>query len=332
MATPQNDTIYIPLEEVDSEHCAMIVDRELDKIEGITSHKVELNNHRAVIQSSDPQPTIGRAVKAIREIGYDVPTIKKTYPVLNMSCASCASSSQSILESQPGVINVAVNYANGQAQIEFVPGITGPEKLKAALQAIGYDLMIDEKEEAKDALADLERTRYKSLRNRTIWAIILSIPVVVIGMFFNTIAYSHYIMAVLSFPVVAVFGRQFCQHGHAGGLKHGYRLSLQPFQHPFPTGSAATGPPGGSIFRGSLGGHRLYPVREAAGRTGQGKCFFSHKKINRPSTQNRDHRARGRAPDGNPDLESTTRQYPSRETGGKDRRGWHRGFRFFFRG
>jgi P-type Cu2+ transporter len=189
------------------------VDRELDKSEGITSHKVELNNHRAVIQSSDPQPTIGRAVKAIREIGYDVPTIKKTYPVLNMSCASCASSSQSILESQPGVINVAVNYANGQAQIEFVPGITGPEKLKAALQAIGYDLMIDEKEEAKDALADLERTRYKSLRNRTIWAIILSIPVVVIGMFFNTIAYSHYIMAVLSFPVVAVFGRQFFING-----------------------------------------------------------------------------------------------------------------------
>lgn len=58
----------------------------------------------------------------------------KNFPVLNMSCTSCASSSQSILESQPGVINVAVNYANATAQVEYVPTITIPNKLKAVLQ------------------------------------------------------------------------------------------------------------------------------------------------------------------------------------------------------
>ena len=44
--------IIIPLEGMDSEHCAMIIDKALAKIEGITSHKVELNNNRALIEAT----------------------------------------------------------------------------------------------------------------------------------------------------------------------------------------------------------------------------------------------------------------------------------------
>src|SRR4051812_48401130 len=109
----ENDIINLPLAGVESEHCALIVDKGLGKLEGITSHKVELNNNRAVITADDELEIIPKAVKAIRDLGYDVDTVKKNFPVLNMSCASCASSSQSILENTPGVVNVSVNYANG---------------------------------------------------------------------------------------------------------------------------------------------------------------------------------------------------------------------------
>src|SRR6478672_1092748 len=153
----QIDTINIPLSGVESEHCALIVDKGLSKVEGIKSHKVELNNNRAVITTDDELETIPKAVKAIRDLGYDVNTVKKTFPVLNMSCASCAISSQSILENTPGVVNVAVNYANATALVEYIPTITDPFKLKAALQGIGYDLMIDESDDAKDALEEVQR-------------------------------------------------------------------------------------------------------------------------------------------------------------------------------
>jgi Cu2+-exporting ATPase len=208
MAT-ENNSIYIPLEGVESEHCALIVDKGLSKVQGITSHKVELNNNRVVITTNDELGTVPKAVKAIRDLGYDVDTVKKTFPVLNMSCASCASSSQSILENQPGVVNVAVNYANATAQVEYIPTITGTEKLKAALQSIGYDLMIDETEEAKDALEDLHRKKFQTLKRKTIGAIVLSIPIVIIGMFFMNMPYANYIMWVLATPVVVIAGQQF---------------------------------------------------------------------------------------------------------------------------
>jgi Cu2+-exporting ATPase len=209
MALKNDITIDLPLEGVESEHCALIVDKELSKVPGITSHKVELNNKRAVITSNDELETVPKAVKAIRDVGYDVDTIKKSFPVLNMTCASCASSSQSILENQPGVINVAVNYANATALVEYIPTITGPDKLKAALQSIGYDLMIDESEEARDALVDLDKKKFQTLKNKTLGAIVLSIPIVAIGMFFMNIPYANYIMWALATPVLALFGKQF---------------------------------------------------------------------------------------------------------------------------
>src|SRR5918993_5149858 len=183
----EDHIINLPLAGVESEHCALIVDKGLSKVKGIRSHKVELNNNRAVITAEDEGEAIPRAVKAIRDLGYDVDTVKKSFPVLNMSCASCASSSQSILENTPGVINVAVNYANATAQVEYVPTITDPQKMKAALQGIGYDLMIDETEEARDALEEVHREKFATLKRRTIGSLLLSIPLVVIGMFFMDI-------------------------------------------------------------------------------------------------------------------------------------------------
>ena len=52
MAT-NRDTIYIPLEDVESEHCALIVDKGLAQVQGVESHKVDLNNRRVAITVND---------------------------------------------------------------------------------------------------------------------------------------------------------------------------------------------------------------------------------------------------------------------------------------
>ncbi|MBA4853439.1 heavy metal translocating P-type ATPase [Emticicia sp. BO119] len=205
----KNITLEIPLEGVESEHCALIVDKGLSKVQGVLSHKVELNNNKAVITSSPDNSILTNAVKEIRDLGYDVTTVKKNLAVSNMTCASCASSVQSILENQEGVISANVNYANATAHIEYIPTLVDANQLKAALQSIGYDLLVDESEEAKDELEKAREKNFDLLKKKTLWSIILSIPVVAIGMFFMSIPYSNYIMWALSTPVLFVFGKQF---------------------------------------------------------------------------------------------------------------------------
>ncbi|MBN8680432.1 MAG: copper-translocating P-type ATPase [Chitinophagales bacterium] len=203
-ATP----IYLPLEGVESEHCALIVDRGLQQVSAVTSHKVELNNQRAIITPAR-QEALADAVKAIRDLGYGVTTIKKTIPVLQMSCAACAVSVESILQAQPGVVTAHVNFAASTVAVEYLPNQLKVEDLKKAVQSIGYDLFIDATSPQDSTLEELQQQKFQSLKRKTILAIALSIPVVLIGMFFMDLPYANEIMWVLSTPVVLWLGRDF---------------------------------------------------------------------------------------------------------------------------
>lgn len=141
----------------------------------------------------------------------NIPTIKKTYPITGMSCASCAASSQDVLKMQPGVVDASVNYASGNGTVEFIPTITSPQKLKSSLQSVGYDLLIDENESNADAMEEMKAQHYKALRTRTILAVLLAIPLVVIGMTpsLHHQPWAKYAMWALSTPIVLYLGRQF---------------------------------------------------------------------------------------------------------------------------
>lgn len=211
MNTNDSNGIYIPLEKVESEHCSLIISKGLSQLAGIETHMVELNNKRVRIEGKDVSDLIPKVVKKIRELGYEVSTVKKSYPVLNMTCASCANSSQGILQMQLGVVAASVNYANSIANIEYIPTITNPKALKAALQSIGYDLLIDESEEAKDELEEIQKQHYKTLKNKTLGAVLFSIPLVIIAMVptLMYLSFANYLMWALATPVVLYFGRQF---------------------------------------------------------------------------------------------------------------------------
>jgi len=200
--------IYLPLEDVESEHCALIVDKGLSKVEGIQSHKVELNNRRAAITVNDEE-VVAKAVKTVKDLGYGITTVKATFPVLGMTCASCANSAQSIVKSEPGVVDASVNFATGNLAVEYLPNMTDARKLQKAVQSIGYDLLVEDETKRQETLEAIHEKKFKKLKTKTIWAIILSLPVVVIGMFFMNMPYADPIMWALSTPVVLWLGRDF---------------------------------------------------------------------------------------------------------------------------
>jgi Cu2+-exporting ATPase len=135
--------------------------------------------------------------------------IKKQFPVTGMSCASCATNVETTLGRQPGVVKAAVNLASQIATIEFNPDLVKPQDLRESITSIGYDLITDESENAREELESLQQRRHKSLKNRTIWAIILALPLVVISMFFMNIPYAGYVTWALATPVVLWLGRGF---------------------------------------------------------------------------------------------------------------------------
>ena len=146
--------------------------------------------------------------------------IKNTYPVLGMSCASCAARVDKTLNGLPGVYQATVNYATAVAQVEYNPEVCSDATLQAAVQDAGYDLLVDIGEDAADKAEEIRLTRYRKIKRRTVAALLLSLPIMVISMFFEDISSLKYVLWILATPVVFGLGREFYINAWRQ-LKHG---------------------------------------------------------------------------------------------------------------
>ena len=134
---------------------------------------------------------------------------KEAFPVLGMSCASCAARVDKTLNSLPGVQEASVNYASATAQVTYDADACSPEVLKAALQNVGYDMLIDSQDEAVDEAEKAHLARYESLKKRTRWAIALALPIMGLSMVWMHVHWVNYVVWLLATPVVFVLGRGF---------------------------------------------------------------------------------------------------------------------------
>jgi len=133
---------------------------------------------------------------------------KINMPVLGMSCATCAVSVESVLNGLPGIVSATVNFAAQTVQVGYDDQKVTPLEMQKALQTIGFDLIV-ETEHAAEQQAEVQQLHTETLRHRTLGAMLLAAPTVVIGMFFMQMPYANWIMLGLSLPVLVFFGKDF---------------------------------------------------------------------------------------------------------------------------
>ncbi len=133
--------------------------------------------------------------------------IKESFPVTGMTCAACASSVESILSHTDGVIDASVNFASSSVLVEYVES-TSSADLRAALQSVGYDLIIDA-EDPSEVQENLQKQHYQDIKQRTLWSAILTLPVFVLGMFYMNWVPGQWVSMVLTIPILFWFGRSF---------------------------------------------------------------------------------------------------------------------------
>ncbi|HEX4886633.1 MAG TPA: heavy metal translocating P-type ATPase [Luteibaculaceae bacterium] len=200
--------IKIPLEGVASEHCALLVESGVAELNGIENVRVELNN-QLLLASSQSAASAVLAVEKIKALGYGVVVQKSTFDVLDMTCAACAASVESMIKSLPGVLSASVNYATAQVRVEWLPTMTDPQEMKALVQSLGYDLHLPNPASEEDVLEEHQRLRLQRLRRKMIISLALAIPLAVLGMFFMDLPYVNYLQWLLCTPVLWVGGRDF---------------------------------------------------------------------------------------------------------------------------
>jgi Cu2+-exporting ATPase len=132
------------------------------------------------------------------------------FPVTGMSCAACAASVESMINAQDGVDSAQVNYGTASVGVSYNPKKISLKEIQAAVQSVGYDLIITEDTEEASRIFDAsKKSAYRRLKSQTLGAIALALPIMIISMGFPNIPWANEIMLGLSLPVVGWFGRGF---------------------------------------------------------------------------------------------------------------------------
>ncbi|MEQ8808353.1 MAG: heavy metal translocating P-type ATPase [Imperialibacter sp.] len=170
---------------------------------------------------------------------------KESFPVTGMTCAACAVSVESMLANTKGVVGAGVNFATQTAWAQFDNTVASVEDLRQSVQSIGYDLIVDV-EDPSEVQAQQQLEHYQAIKKRLTWSAILTLPVVVIGMFFMDWEAGKWISMALSAIILFYFGKNFfvvawkqAKHGKANmdtlvALSTGIAFIFSVFNTVFP--------------------------------------------------------------------------------------------------
>ena len=134
-------------------------------------------------------------------------SIRKSYPVMDMSCAACASYVEKQLKEVTGVQEVAVNFATGRVILVYNDQQITPVQLQKVVEEAGYGLIIDEI--SQEEIMGQQELALQKLRTKTFLAILLAIPVAVIGMFYMNMPYANLIMWAITTVILVGLGKDF---------------------------------------------------------------------------------------------------------------------------
>ncbi|MCD8283083.1 MAG: heavy metal translocating P-type ATPase [Prevotella sp.] len=147
--------------------------------------------------------------------------MKKTVPVVGLACSACSAHVEAALRETEGVREASVSLLLRSATIDFDESVTSLEALKAAVNDIGYDLVID----GGISVRAVEERAYKVLKRRVLLAWICAAAVMSVSMHWlrpGDADMSNQVMLLFALLSIIVCGRQIFVsaykniiHGHA---------------------------------------------------------------------------------------------------------------------
>lgn len=220
-----NQQLSIGIQGMTCAACVGRIERALKKQSGVVDARVNLATEKAVVDVTDASAR--QLVAAIADAGYQPVTATAEFGVHGMTCASCVSRVERVLNKLPGVLEASVNLATERVQVRYLPELVSPPRLQAAVRDAGYQPR-DLSQPAAPAADDGERD---ALRRQVWFAAAFTIPLVIVGMGKMTPGLEQLFMQVmphrgwmwlewlLATPVLFVAGRRFFTSGYAE-LKH----------------------------------------------------------------------------------------------------------------
>jgi Cu+-exporting ATPase len=195
--------------------CAANIEKALSKLPGVQQAAVNFASEKAIIEYAPDEIKASTIINSITGLDFRPVTIKSTFTVSGMSCASCVARVEKAIMNVPGVISASVNLANGRATVSYLEDVS-LSSIKQAVEDAGFD--VEAEVAVPQDVIDTADHEVKKLRNALIMAAVLGIAILILG-FLPSFSGKAYILWALATPVQFWAGLRFYK-GAWSALRH----------------------------------------------------------------------------------------------------------------
>lgn len=130
--------------------CANRIEKVLNKMKSVHAN-VNLATESVKISYDESEVALNQIIKEIETLGYNVPKEKVELDIHGMTCASCVSRIEKVLNKTEGIEKATVNLASEKATIEYNPGLVSIQDIMKKVKNLGYEAVLKkDQEESKD--------------------------------------------------------------------------------------------------------------------------------------------------------------------------------------
>jgi Cu+-exporting ATPase len=198
-------------------NCARTIEKQLNKLTGITNATVNLAAEKAIIEYNPElinQKTIEDTITAV---GYQVIHEKIALQIGGMTCINCAKSIEKALNGREGIYAAIVNFAMENVTVEYNPEQISLAAIKKAIQDVGYEVIEPQQKTLEDAEGKARQRHIRHLKMLLAASITLTIPIIAL-MWFPPLpmAQNNILMFILATPVQFIVGWTFYVGAYKG--------------------------------------------------------------------------------------------------------------------
>ncbi|MFQ5450759.1 MAG: heavy metal translocating P-type ATPase [Nitrospinaceae bacterium] len=226
--TSETQTLRLPVKGMSCASCSSRIEKKVGELEGVETASVNFGAELATVEWDPQKVSPAEISETIEKLGFEVPRVRRIFPVEGMTCASCVSRVEKKLSQLEGVLDVQVNLATEKAALEYLPSLIGFKDFQSALTGMGYTLLPGEEVRGAEEEEERHAREMEGLKTRFVVSAVAAGVIILSGIgpgvpflpskgspFFDLWLFA------LATPVQFWAGWRFYR-GTWAGIQHGY--------------------------------------------------------------------------------------------------------------
>lgn len=173
--------LTLPVTGMTCANCVAAVERNLKKLDGVSTAVVNLSSERATVEFDPLRLDLSALIARVERAGYGIATGEADLVIKRLADDNDARRLERSLGKLEGVLETQVTYAAEKARVKYVPTIVSQAEIRRAVAGAGFEAL-ELGGQAEDAEAQAREREINEQRRLLIIGLIFTVPLFLLSM------------------------------------------------------------------------------------------------------------------------------------------------------